>query len=133
MFRCIARGAVASLAGLSLAAFVGSASAQVQRVFPQNALRGALVMSDPPDVLLNGRPARLAPGVRIRNQANMLEVTGALAGQRLLVNYTFEINGLISNVWVLRPEEAAVRPWPSTPEEAQTWTFDPVAQTWTKP
>jgi hypothetical protein len=90
-------------------------------------------MSSPPDITLNGQPARLAPGVRVRNQANMLEMTGALVGQRLLVNYTVEINGLINNVWILRPEEAAVRPWPTTLEEAQTWTFDPAAQTWTKP
>lgn len=133
MFRCTFRGAAAALALAAVAGFATSAAAQVQRAFPQNALRGAIVMSSPPDITLNGQPARLAPGVRVRNQANMLEMTGALVGQRLLVNYTVEINGLINNVWILRPEEAAVRPWPTTLEEAQTWTFDPAAQTWTKP
>ena len=127
MYRC-------ALAALTAAALVMPAAAQVQRAFPQNAMRGALVLSAPPDVTLNGQPARLAPGVRIRNQANMLEMTGALIGQRLLVNYTLEdTSGLISNVWILRAEEAAVRPWPSKVEELQTWTFDPAAQVWTKP
>ena len=127
MYRCV-------LAALTAAAFVAPAVAQVQRAFPQNAMRGALVMGAPPEVTLNGQAARLAPGVRVRNQANMLEMTGALIGQRLLINYTLEdTTGLINNVWILRPEEAAVRPWPTKLEELQTWSFDPAAQVWTKP
>ena len=127
MFRCV-------LAALTAAFLVSPVAAQVQRAFPQNAMRGALVMGAPPEVTLNGQLARLSPGVRVRNQANMLEMTGGLIGQRLLVNYTLEeTSGLINNVWILRPEEAAVRPWPSKLEELQTWTFDPTAQVWTKP
>jgi hypothetical protein len=126
MFRC-------ALAALAAAAIAAPAAAQVQRVFPQNALRGAIVVGVPPEITLNGRDARLAPGARIRNQNNMLEMSAALSGQRLLVNYTLEINGLVKDVWILRPEEAAVRPWPTRLEETQTWSFDPVAQTWTKP
>jgi len=26
-----------------------------------------------------------------------------------------------------------VKPWPWTTAEAAAWTFDPIAQTWTKP
>lgn len=126
MFRC-------ALAALTAAAIAAPAAAQVQRVFPQNALRGAIVVGVPPEITLNGRDARLAPGARIRNQNNMLEMSAALSGQKLLVNYTLEINGLVKDVWILRPEEAAVRPWPTKLEETQTWSFDPVAQTWTKP
>jgi len=130
MYRCV----LAALTAAVSITFAWPAAAQVQRAFPQNALRGALVMASPPDVSLNGQPARLAPGVRIRNQANMVEMTSALTGQRLLVNYTFEdTTGLINNIWILRPEEAAVRPWPTKPEELQSWTFDPAAQVWTKP
>jgi len=130
MYRC----ALAALTAAVSITCALPAVAQMQRTFPQNALRGALVMVSPPDVSLNGQPARLAPGVRIRNQANMVEMTAALTGQRLLVNYTFEdTTGLISNIWILRPEEAAVRPWPTKPEELQSWSFDPAAQVWTKP
>ncbi|HKW84330.1 MAG TPA: hypothetical protein VJN68_11315 [Burkholderiaceae bacterium] len=126
MYRCV-------LAALTAAVVAAPATAQVQRAFPQNAMRGALVMSAPPDVTLNGQPARLAPGARIRNQNNMLEMSGALIGQRMLVNYTLENGGLVKDVWILRAEEAAVRPWPTTAEELQTWSFDPAAQVWTKP
>jgi len=127
MYRC-------AFAVFAAAVLIAPATAQVQRAFPPTALRGAIVMSDPPDITLNGKAARLAPGSRIRNQNNMLEMAGALAGQRLLVNYTFEnTTGLVKDVWILRAEEAAVRPWPTTLEEAQSWIFDPAAQTWTKP
>ena len=126
MYRCV-------LAALTAVILVAPAAAQVQRAFPQNAMRGALVMSAPPEITLNGQPARLAPGARIRNQNNMLEMSGALIGQRMLVNYTLENGNLVKDVWILRPEEAAVRPWPTTLQELQTWSFDPAAQVWTKP
>jgi hypothetical protein len=106
-------------------------TAQVQRNFPADALRGALVVGDAPEITLNGRPARLAPGARIRGQSNMLAMSGSLAGKRLLVNYTFDMNGQVRDVWILTPAEAGRNPWPSTPEEAARWQFDATAQTWT--
>jgi len=112
---------------------VGPAVAQVQRAFPQNALRGAIVIGVAPDILLNDQRAQLAPGARIRDQNNMMVVPGALTGSRYLVNYNVDTSGLVKDVWVLRPEEAAVQPWPTTPEQAQAWSFDPVGQVWTKP
>ena len=109
------------------------AFAQVQRNFPQNALRGAVVVGVAPEITLNGRAARLAPGARIRDGNNMSVVPGAVIGGRYLVHYTIDTLGLVKDVWILRPEEAAVRPWPTTPEQAQAWSFDPAAQTWTRP
>ena len=109
------------------------AAAQVQRAFPQNALRGAIVIGVAPDIQLNGQPARLAPGSRIRDTNNLAIVPSGLAGGRYLVNYTIDTSGLVKEVWILRPEEAAVRPWPTTPAEAQAWSFDPVGQVWVKP
>jgi hypothetical protein len=108
-------------------------AAQVQRNFPENALRGALVIGQPPEILLNGKPARLAPGARIRNQANMLQMSGQLIGTRLLVHYTLDSLELVKDVWILTPEEAAKKPWPTTPQQAQEWRFDPIAQTWSRP
>ena len=32
----------------------------------------------------------------------------------------------------LTADEAARKPWPATPEEAQRWEFNPAAQTWTR-
>ena len=43
------------------------AAAQVQRNFTAKALRGEIVFGTPPEVTLNGKPARLAPGARIRD------------------------------------------------------------------
>jgi hypothetical protein len=113
--------------------FAAGAGAQVQRAFPATALRGALVIVDPPNATLNGAPARLAPGARIRNAQNALQLSASLVGARLLVHYTLDPLGLILDVWILTPDEAAKRPWPTTPQEAAQWSFDPVAQTWSQP
>ena len=124
MLRCVA----ASL----IIACVLPAFAQ-QRPFPANALRGELAVEQPPAVLLNGQPARLAPGARIRGENNLMVVSGALAGRKWLVHYTVDPYGLLLDVWVLTPEERARRPWPTTPAEAAAWRFDPGAQTWSRP
>ena len=108
-------------------------AAQAQRNFPQNALRGALVFGEAPDIALNGRPARLAPGGRIRDTNNMSVVPSALHGGRFLVHYTVDLYGLVKDVWILTADEAANKPWPTTPDEAVAWSFDPAAQAWTKP
>jgi len=114
-------------------AFALPAAAQVQRQFPQDALRGVIAFGQPPEIKLNGKPARLAPGHLIRNENNMLDMSAALMGKSATVNYTLDPEGLVKLVWVLRKEEIAVRPWPVTPQQAQSWAFDPVAQTWTRP
>ena len=108
------------------------ATAQVQRNFPADALRGALVVENAPEVTINGTPARLAPGARIRGQNNMVAMSGAIAGQRVLVHYTIDMNGHIKDVWILTPEEAARQPWPTTPQQAASWFFDSAQQVWTR-
>ena len=118
---------------LATACIVAPAAAQVQRAFPQNALRGAIVIGVAPGIQLNGAPASLAPGARIRNAANMTVVPSAVAGGPYLVHYTVDTSGLVKDVWILRPEEAAVNPWPRTRAEAEAWRFDPVGQFWSKP
>ncbi len=118
---------------MAAACLAAPAAAQVQRAFPQNALRGAIVIGVAPDILLNDQRAQLAPGARIRDQNNMMVVPSALAGGRYLVNYNVDTSGLVKDVWILRPEEAAVQPWPTTPAQADAWTFDPVGQVWIKP
>ena len=109
------------------------AGAQVQRNFPQNALRGSIVFGIFPEIVLNGNVARLSPGTRIRKDDNMIAVPSAMLGGPFLVNYTVDFGGTVKDVWVLTPAEAAVQPWPTTPEQAQAWSFDPVAQVWTRP
>ena len=109
------------------------AAAQAQRHFPAAALRGELVVTAPPELLLNRMPARLAPGARIRGADSLQILSGGLVGQRLLVHYTIDLVGNVQDVWVLTPAEAARQPWPTTPQEAAAWRFNPASQTWSKP
>jgi hypothetical protein len=118
---------------LATACIAVAAQAQTQRAFPQNALRGSLVIGIAPDAVLNGDRVRLAPGARIRNAANLVVVPSEVIGGPYLVNYTVDTTGLVKDVWILRPDEAAVQPWPKTREEAAAWRFDPVGQVWSKP
>ena len=125
MLRC----ALIALVGAGL---IAPAAAQAQRAFPADALRGVMLIQQPPDLTINDLPARLSPGARIRADNNMQVLSGAVIGQRLVVHYTLETNGLVHNVWVLTAEEMSKRPWPTTPEQAQRWSFDADAQTWTR-
>ena len=125
MNRCVLMAALA----LALA---GAVSAQTSRPFPAHALRGALVVVQPPEVQLNGQAARLAPGSRIRGADNMVQMSGTLVGAKLLVHYTLDPIGLVQDVWILTPDEAGRKPWPTTPGQAQAWLFNPAAQAWTK-
>ena len=126
MFRCALLLAALTAAQLP-------AAAQPQRNFPAAALRGELRVTQPPEALLNGRPARLAPGSRIRGADNMLVLSGALIGAPLLMHYTLDTSGLVLDVWVLTPAEAARKPWPASVEQEQSWRFNADTQTWSRP
>jgi hypothetical protein len=132
MPRCVTVAAALASVVL-LAAQAPAAQAQAMRNFPANALRGELRIGQPPEATLNGRPARLAPGARIRGADNLLQMSGALAGQALTVHYTVDDYGLLRDVWLLTPAEKARQPWPRTAAEAAALRFDPVGQTWSRP
>jgi hypothetical protein len=124
MLRCVLLAAALAAAAVPVAA---------QRIFPANALRGDLVVVQPPEVQVNGKSARLAPGARIRNESNAVQLSGTLIGQKRVVNYTVDPLGHLRDVWILTASEAARQPWPTTEKEAQSWVFDPTLQRWTKP
>jgi len=80
------------------------------RVFPMNALRGEIAFGAPPAIQLDGQPARISPGVRIQTAQRMLAPPASLVGQSYVVNYTREAtSGLVNQVWILTPNEAATR------------------------
>ena len=85
------------------------------REFPRSALRGVIEIVAPPSVLLDGKPDRLSPGVRIRSPYNLLLMSGALVGERMLVNFTRDAAGLIHEIWVLTPQEASLTREHATP------------------
>jgi hypothetical protein len=133
MLRCVNAGLMAASLTLLCVAAV-PAQAQSHRSFPSNALRGELSFVAPPEVLLNRQPARLAPGVRIRGEDNLLKLSGAVAGGRYLVHYTREATtGMLLEVWILNAAERANRLWPTNERDAGNWQFDPVGQTWSRP
>jgi hypothetical protein len=102
-----------ALCFLGLGTLDGMAHATT-RNFPPQAQRGTLQITLPPDAILNGQAARLSPGARIRGTNNLLILSGALQGQALPVLYELEQHGLVHNVWILTPQEAA-QPWPPAP------------------
>ena len=78
-----------------------------QRNFPEAALRGTLVVTQPPHITLDGKPAQLSPGARIKGANNLLVMSASLVGQELTVNYTTEQLGLVHEIWILNAAEAA--------------------------
>jgi len=64
---------------------------------------------------------------------NMLVLSGAAVNQRLIVNYTLDLQGQLLDVWILSAAELARKPWPTTPQEAASWRFNPDTQVWSKP
>jgi hypothetical protein len=132
MLRCVAAVVFVAVVAAQ-AAVVPPAAAQAMRNFPANALRGEVAFAQPPELLLNGQPMRLAPGARIRGSNNMQLLSGALVGQRAVVHFTLDPQGQLLDLWLLTPEELAKRPWPSTPAQAATWQFDAIAQSWSRP
>lgn len=125
MIRC---ALVAAACAATLPAF-----AQATRTFPANALRGEIVVTLPPEIQLNGKPARLAPGARIVDERNLLQLSGALVGKRLVVHYTRDNAGQPQQVWILTPAERARQPWPVNDQEQRGWLFDAAGQRWIKP
>ena len=140
MNRCAPFSLAAALAA-TLAAFVpAGASAQavaadgqaLQRHFPKEALRGSIVFFAPPAIRLNGTNTQMAPSYRIHGTDNLLIMSGQLNGLKATVDYTTDVQGAVREVWILTPAEAA-KTWPTTAAQAAAWTFDAIAQTWTKP
>jgi hypothetical protein len=92
----------------TLLAWAGLASAQsLERAFPADAERGVMQVIAPPVIHMSGRPERLSPGARIRGANNMLQMSGALIGQNLVVNFVRNPLGEVHEVWLLTEAEAA--------------------------
>jgi len=134
MNRCAQLSLALALAGTLAARAPAPAAAQtVQRNFPQTALRGKIVFGTPPVITINGNVAHMATGYRIHGLNNLLVMSTQLVGNSFVVDYTVDLQGQVYEVWLLSAAEAANKPWPRTTAEAAAWTFDPIAQTWTKP
>jgi hypothetical protein len=94
------------LAGLLLGSTSIASAQQSVRTFPPNALRGTLQVTNPPELLLDGKAERLSPGARIRGANNMLVMSGAIVGQSLVVAYVRNPLGQLHDIWILNATEA---------------------------
>ncbi|MBL8382863.1 MAG: hypothetical protein JNM90_07310 [Burkholderiales bacterium] len=103
------QGIIVALLAIVLA---GAAHAQQRMVaIPDAAKRADMVFDGSPEVSIDGRAARLAPGARVFDRNNFLQMHGGLRGA-YKVRYTVEqLSGLIQTVWILTDEEIA-RPDP---------------------
>ncbi len=79
------------------------------RPFPGNVRRASLVITDYPQVQIDGKASRLTNGARIWSTDNLTVIPNALGSSAHIVNYTTDIEGAIDRVWLLSPAEAAVR------------------------
>jgi len=79
------------------------------RNFPVGTLRGQFMVVNYPQIQLDGRAEQLSPGARIMSANRMLVMPASITGQNLLVNYTRDAAGLVREVWILTPEEAATK------------------------
>lgn len=139
---CVALGLALSLAGVSMMGGCSSpgstepsgsnAASMSLRTFPADALRGRMEVTSVQEATINGRPVRMAPGVVIRGENNMVQTPNAFMGKTLTVNYRLDFNGHVTQAWVLTPTEQARAPWPRTAEEAKAWQFDALRQVWTR-
>ena len=88
-------------------ALAGAAYAQLRSI-PEAAKRGEIRHLQDMVVEISGRQQRLAPGAQIRDAANRVVMPAALPpGAR--VKYVVDGAGLVRQVWILTPEEAAQR------------------------
>lgn len=100
------RRAAALLAASSLWLAAAGAWAQA-RTFTEPTRLGTLEITVFPQARLDGREVRLAPGVRIRNPANLIVVPSTVQGT-VAVRYRTDTMGQVLDAWILTDEELQI-------------------------
>ncbi|MDB5751590.1 MAG: hypothetical protein JWP65_2011 [Ramlibacter sp.] len=96
-----------ALLGLSFASCAAVAQGIVREA-PKDVKPAMMAVSaTPPIIAVNGEPARLSPGARIRDTNNMLVLSGALAGKTVYTVYRRDPVGNVHEVWLLTQQEYA--------------------------
>ena len=76
------------------------------RAIPSDAVRGEIRHLHEMIVAIDGNPVRLAPGAHIRDPDNLIMLPAAVP-PGVLVKYTLDAQGMVKQVWILSPAEAA--------------------------
>jgi hypothetical protein len=74
---------------------------------PATATLGVLQVMGWPEAVLNGQPARMAPGSRIRDPGNLIVPPASIIGQPLQVLYVLDSQGMVREAWMLSADELA--------------------------
>jgi len=88
-----------------LAIFACSAFAQFRNL-PADAERGEIRHLQGMTISIDGNERQLAPGAQIRSAANLIIVPSAIPPDSP-AKYTLDANGMVRQVWILTPQEAA--------------------------
>lgn len=98
---------LAAAALLVAAAAALPTAAQAQRMFPMKVQRGTITFTGTREAVVNDKTEKLAPGVVVRTERNTVALSGALRGKTFTVNFVRDPMGLVREVWILTPAEAA--------------------------
>jgi len=91
---------------LLVCCLLGALPAQAfERPFPPNARRGAMTPAPWPTIVIDGLAVKLAPGARIWNRDNLIQMPATLRGFGIPVNYTVNQQGEVDRVWILTADE----------------------------
>ena len=104
----------ASVVALGVAASLALAQQRMVPISPK-AKRADITFDGTPDILVNGKVARLAPGVRIQDRNNMLALPGGLQGTVTVKYLLEETTGNVIAIWILTDDEIAT-PDPEAPQ-----------------
>ena len=78
------------------------------RTIPADAERALMHYVQENIIELDGKPEKLAPGIRIRDTANRI-ITPTSVPPFALVKYRRDASGAVREVWILTPQEAEQR------------------------
>ena len=74
-------------------------------MLPHDVRKGILNGLAFPVVQIDSDSYRLAPGVQVRNQANMMIFPHSL-NQQARIFYQIDMRGEVAKIWIMTPEEA---------------------------
>jgi hypothetical protein len=107
MMRALRQHGFIRLVCAALLALAAASAAQAQlRTIPDEARRARLTHLQGMTVQIDGKQAQLAMGAQIRDGNNRIVVPSAVP-PGVLVKYMPDLQGQVSRIWILTPQEAA--------------------------
>ncbi|MCL4747241.1 MAG: hypothetical protein KJZ83_17750 [Burkholderiaceae bacterium] len=102
----ITRSSLGALLALALSCAAPATLAQ-SRTFPERTKLGSLEILVFPTATLDGQRIMMAPGARILNESNLIQIPSTVRGEKA-VRYRTDIMGQVVEVWLLTAEELAI-------------------------